>query len=221
MGPVRRFRSGAQSAQPAEAQPSASAAEPPEQPAPEPAAPEPAARSGPSVRRTALELAGRIEEILETAERFALEIQQEAEASAQRYLDERRRETDRELEERLRDGDRGLEERVLAAARIGSSLRHEAERVLEQISVLERTADEALAALGHSGESQASGVPEAGQGATVEEIREPRRPVPEEALLRAAQMAVGGSSRDEIERALTAEFRITAPGAVVDEILDR
>ena len=52
---------------------------------------------------------------------------------------------------------------------------------------------------------------------------EPReRSVPqgrEAALLRAAQMAVGGSSRDEIERALETELAISDPTPIVDELL--
>jgi hypothetical protein len=38
-------------------------------------------------------------------------------------------------------------------------------------------------------------------------------------LLRAAQMAVAGSSREEIERALRAELGIGDPGPIVDELL--
>ncbi len=41
----------------------------------------------------------------------------------------------------------------------------------------------------------------------------------EAALLRAAQMAVGGSSRDEIERALETELAISDPTPIVDELL--
>jgi len=42
---------------------------------------------------------------------------------------------------------------------------------------------------------------------------------PEEALLRATQMAVAGSSREEIEVALRDEFSLDDPGAAVDDIL--
>jgi hypothetical protein len=41
----------------------------------------------------------------------------------------------------------------------------------------------------------------------------------EHALLRAAQMAVAGSSREEIERALSVELEISDPGPIVDDLL--
>jgi hypothetical protein len=41
----------------------------------------------------------------------------------------------------------------------------------------------------------------------------------EEVLLRATQMAIAGSSRDEIASALRAEFGIADPGPIVDGIL--
>ena len=41
----------------------------------------------------------------------------------------------------------------------------------------------------------------------------------ENALLRAAQMAVAGGSREEIERALEKELAIPDPGPIVDELL--
>jgi hypothetical protein len=41
----------------------------------------------------------------------------------------------------------------------------------------------------------------------------------EEAMLRATQMAVAGSSREEIETVLRNEYRMRAPGPIVDEIL--
>lgn len=177
--------------------------------------------TGGGLRRTALELAERIDEILATAERTAAAIQQEAEASAQRYLRERRREADRELEERLRDADRGLEERAVAIARISSSLRQEAERVLKRVSALERADDGVLGPLPSAEEeSDPSSATAAGGGAdSTEEIGGREGRVPEEALLRAAQMAVAGRSREEIERALIAEFGAESPGSIVDEIL--
>lgn len=47
----------------------------------------------------------------------------------------------------------------------------------------------------------------------------PAPAVPEEALLRATQMAVGGSSREEIERTLSDEFGLEDASPVVDDIL--
>ena len=45
------------------------------------------------------------------------------------------------------------------------------------------------------------------------------REVPEDALLRAAHLAVRGTARGEIEAALREEFGLLDPGPVVDEIL--
>ncbi|MGI9020540.1 MAG: hypothetical protein ACR2G3_07515 [Solirubrobacterales bacterium] len=41
----------------------------------------------------------------------------------------------------------------------------------------------------------------------------------DQAMLRATQMAVAGSSRDQIERALSAEFGVPDPALILDEIL--
>ena len=43
--------------------------------------------------------------------------------------------------------------------------------------------------------------------------------IPEQAVLRATQMAVAGTERTEIERMLRVEFGIDDPAAVVDEML--
>ena len=50
-------------------------------------------------------------------------------------------------------------------------------------------------------------------------LRRLRRHPPEEAILRATQMAVAGSSRSEIEATLRDEFGLADAGAVVNDIL--
>lgn len=50
-------------------------------------------------------------------------------------------------------------------------------------------------------------------------IGEHVRRFPEVALLRAAQLAVGGSDRAEIERVLADEFGVAAPDEIIDELL--
>jgi hypothetical protein len=172
--------------------------------------------TGAGLRRTALELAERIDEILAIAERAAVAIQEDAEASAERYLRERRHQVDRELGERLRDADRDLEERAAAIAETSSSLRQEADRALKRLTALER--DNRVLGRLPSTEVE-SDLSTAGAADSTDEIGE--GPAPAEALLRAAQMAVAGRSREEIERVLTVEFGTESPDLILDEILGR
>ena len=211
MGPVRRFSSSSETQAEHATEPSPPADEPLRNPGAE------AGRAG-SAQRTALELATRIEGILEDAERAAAAITAEAEEHARRYVEAKRLEADRERERRLQELDDGLEERAAAAASIGADLRREAEQVLERISALERAAAQSLSELGRPGnalQSEIRAVPEARPDAP----SPPEQRGAEDAVLRAAQLAVGGSDRQEIESALREEFGIASPGPIVDEIL--
>ncbi len=172
--------------------------------------------------RTLRELGRRIEEILEIAERTAAEIENEAADAARSYADERRREADREFERRRHAADREAEGRVLAASRLEALLRRKAQEVLTQAQGLAGAAEAVLAALPATGEGQPGGVgePEAEvSNAPAPSAAPARDDAPEEALLRAAHLAVAGSSRADIERTLRAEFGIDSPAELVDEIL--
>ena len=204
-------------------------------PPPEPAAstPDPAEAAQPETgaagvgsRGALRELIGKIDDILETAERSASEMQHEAEEEAAAYLEERRREADRELERRRQQFDRELQRPVEATARLASSLRREAEMVLEHAEELARVAEDVLLELRESpgaADSRREEAPVPAPEPSNGGAREPERPGrgSEQFLLRAAQLAVAGTERDQIEEVLRTEFGISTPGPIVDEILGR
>lgn len=165
--------------------------------------------------------AERLEAIVEAAERAAETVINDAEAQARQYLAQARAEADRAVEGRLTEVSE-LIETLLGQATL---LRQEAER-------LQATLEEARARIG-SGE--AVGVPSA---------REAERPAPTAPRLRAVaqgeepglaaeatrdnaagarllatQLAVSGSSREEIAARLRTGFEIEDTGAILDAIL--
>jgi hypothetical protein len=182
----------------------------------------------PSRSRAVRDLTRRLEEILESAERTAEEIESEAEIAAKEYADERRRDADREREERLLAADREAQERTFAVLRLETALRGKARAVLSQAQELVSTAEAVLAALppvghepGESPLSQPSEAPQEAEGPpdTPEGLRTAGSRPSEEPLLRAAHLAVAGTSRRDIEATLRAEFGIDSPEELVDEIL--
>jgi hypothetical protein len=198
----------------------------------------PGSSSGSELKRVVNEAAARVDEIVDGAERAASEIIAEAEAEADSYLEGRRRDVEQAIDQWSAEL-RGLAEllsrqedrlRELTGGMIGE---------LEEIAgVLRRVPPELdrRRELAPEGPPAAPEAPEAPEGRPVapersrppaEEAEELRpeardRSAPhgrEAALLRAAQMAVGGSSRDEIERALSTELAISDPTPIVDELL--
>ncbi len=179
----------------------------------------------------------RIEAILESTERAVAEIQQRAEASARREADERRREVERELQrhlaaalatlsERRQAAESALRERVRAVEQLGERAREETEKALEELHGLERAlADMASATGADSGSAEPEGPATAPPLRSVDPPPEADRlgdaeaQVPAGALLRAAQMAVAGSDRAQIEKALKEEFGAESTDAIVDEVL--
>jgi hypothetical protein len=169
--------------------------------------------------RTVRELSRRLEEILESAEQAATEIEEEATTAARGYTERRRREADLELEQRLRAVDRETEGRTVAATRLEAVLRRKAQAVLTQAHELASAAETVLALLAEPPEESVGG--EAGGRLEEAGTRETRSDTPSEeaALLRAAHLAVAGRSRSDIELTLRTEFGIDSPEAIVDEIL--
>jgi cell division septum initiation protein DivIVA len=184
---------------------------------------------GLGLRRSLSEATRRIEEIVDTAERVAAEILADAEAEADRYLDERRREAERLADER---------ERTLSD--LTASLERRASRLRGEIDGMVGELETAIARLrGLAAPAPASGPLAASRGmgaasrptaysgqSTADTATKSREPEivaeargPEEPLLRATQMAVAGSSRDEIERTLIDEFGVSDPGSIVDAVL--
>ncbi len=163
--------------------------------------------------------AERLEAIVEAAERAAEGVIDDAEAQARRYLAQARAEADRMAEGRVGElGD--LIETLLGQA---VSLREEAERLQATLEAAkERTG-------GNAGEPPAEpgaqGQPEAPRLRAVD-AAPTAAPAPVErpsdapgARLLATQMAVSGSSREEIAERLRNGFEIEDADAILDAIL--
>lgn len=179
--------------------------------------------------------AERLEAIVEAAERAAEGVIDDAEAQARRYLSQAQAEADRLAENRTAELS-GLIETLLGQA---LSLRREAENLQKTLE----QARERIAGAGIEGEAQAGAEAEAQAGAELREIEDepeappaPRlravvfeeAPVAEEgarrsdaagARLLATQMAISGSSREEIARRLRSGFEIEDAEAILDAIL--
>lgn len=182
----------------------------------------PAAEPPPAARGFDDILAGvseRVQELLDSAERTAIEIRSEAEAASKRHLEERREEADRVFGERLRE-----------LQRVARSLSTRTSGIWREISSLTLELEEATSRLERlGGPDPLAATPE---GEPEEPPTEPDRlesePIaypgtaagaPDRALLRATQMAVAGTDRAEIERMLRTDFGLDDPASVVDEIL--
>jgi hypothetical protein len=198
------------------------------------------ANPGSELKRVVDAAAQRVDEIVDGAERVASEILAEAEAEAARYVDERRREVEQVIDEWSADLN-GLAE--LLSRREGT-LRELTEGMiseLEEISGVLRRIPPAMNRWHElSPDASSSAEPNDSQQGELLDSPEPavgEAPVAttgveapaepevganavghESAVLRAAQMAVGGSSREEIERALSTELAISDPGPIVDEL---
>lgn len=169
---------------------------------------------------------GRIQEIIDTAERVSGEIQADARAEAKRYADQKREEADHQVEEqvnRLSELADNLTARVAqvnkAADELAAELRDVVTTTKESRQAFPAPSEGAAAADADE-QLQGQGRPEAASGKEPEAASgKEAASVPEEALLRATQLAVSGSSRAEIEDALRSEFGLSDPTAVTDEIL--
>jgi hypothetical protein len=160
----------------------------------------------------------RVQEILDTAERLATEIRAEAQAAGDNYLYERRREAEQAVEDGVREFT-GLTHSV--AARV-ETLQREASALVEALEDARRR----LETLARSVEPQhpptiGSPVVQPAPPDGAETGTEPAGDdkIPEQAILRATQMAVAGIERTEIELMLRTEFGIRDPGSVVDQML--
>jgi hypothetical protein len=169
-------------------------------------------RSESQLRRSVTEATARIQEIIDAAERVAEEIRADAEAEASRYLDERKR-----------DADRLAEEQARRLSELSDLLAERARYVREQVEALTDALERTVANI------RAGTTPPAAAETEPPVAGEEREAPPqtsvrdsggvEEPLLRATQMAVGGSERGEIERTLRREFGVEEPNAIVDRIL--
>lgn len=177
--------------------------------------------------------AQRLGEIVEAAERAAASVIDDAEVEARRYLAEARAEADRLVAERIgtlseltdsliaqaeaiRHQSEGLIDSLLEARRILEGERERPPRA-ERGSHLSAVAPVAEPRLAEAPPSETS-VPlapvPAGNGASAEPAGTPAG-----ARLLATQMAVSGSSREEIELRLRTGFEIEDTAAILDAIL--
>jgi len=168
--------------------------------------------------------AERLEAIVESAERAAEGVIDDAEAQARRYLAQARAEADRLSEGKLSE----LSDLVDTLIGQAASLRQEAERLQAMLE----------AAKAHIDGEESRPVPEAPrqdeqpEGPQVPRLRavgeegkmEPAPPAPDRgdaagARLLATQLAVSGSSREEIEERLRSRFEVEDTTAILDAIL--
>jgi cell division septum initiation protein DivIVA len=171
------------------------------------------------LRRSSLEASTseRLAAIVAAAEQAASKVIDDAEAEGNRYLSEAQAEADRIVAERL-SSVAALTDSLVAQAEM---IRQQAERLLESLA-------QARAELGP--ESDLGPAPRGSHLSAVAPVEEPE---PAEAAqsppsgrqgnagarLLATQMAVSGSSREEIESRLRNGFEIEDTGAILDAIL--
>jgi cell division septum initiation protein DivIVA len=181
-------------------------------------------------RELRADTAKRLEAIVEAAERAAASVIDDAEGEARRYLTRAREDADRLADRQVGELAETVDSLVVQAI----SLRHEAER-------LQASLEAAKARIG-GGENASAPAP---AEPTLEELRQAPRlravdtaapapaPAPEPsaaqvdatradpagARLLAAQMAVSGSSREEIAQRLRNGFEIEDADAILDAIL--
>jgi hypothetical protein len=213
-----------------------------EQPGENSSARAPGGSSGSELKRVVDAAARRVDEIVDGAEQLASEIIADAESEATQYLDGRRQEVEELIDEWTTDL-RGLAELL---SRQEGRLRELTESMIGELEEIggvlrrippeidrwrERSPGSRPDAAGPERPATPAGR-ERPEQRVEEQPREPAADAPEpergerpashgheNALLRAAQMAVAGSSRDEIEHALTAELAVRDPRPIVDELL--
>ena len=174
--------------------------------------------SSPRRRELRASTAERLTAIVEAAERAAEKVIDDAEEQARRYLEETRARADREADERL-----------APLGELTDSLLEKAVDLREQAELLQATLEEARARLegdeervnGRRGhltalDGESDGEPEQESGGDL-----PARDWSgaSAARLLATQMAVSGSTREEIALRLRNGFDIDDPGAILDAIL--
>lgn len=180
-----------------------------------------------TLHKTVSRAGDRIQEIIDGAERLAVEIQTEAEAEAARYVEDRKRQVD-ELVDQRRRMFADLTEGFMARA---ESLESELSSALE---ALRETATWVEGLPRPEAPQPSAPIAEEAPSPAPERDAEPEEPlaapppaqdsptgVPGEAVLRATQMAVSGSTQADIERALVSEFGIADPTPIVTEVLGR
>jgi hypothetical protein len=168
--------------------------------------------------------AERLEAIVEAAERAAESVIDDAEAQARRYLAQARAEAERQSEGQVAEVS-GLIDSLLAQA---TSLRHEAERLQQTLEVAKSRIDGGEPSSQEPAEDRAeaprlraveAAEPPEPSAAEPGADQDPKRPDAAGARLLATQLAVSGSSREEIAQRLRNGFEIEDTDAILDAIL--
>jgi hypothetical protein len=184
----------------------------------------------------------RVQEILDLAERVAGDIRTEAETASERQIADSRREADRVVDERLGELaslTRSLTGQVEAVAREARALIAQLDGARERLADIgaqpdrtdprpDRTDTHPVSAM------PTEDAPAAPVDAPAAPVDTPAAPVdaaaeaspdsdgnqiPEQAVLRATQMAVAGVERTQIEHMLRSEFGVDDATTVVDKML--
>ena len=167
----------------------------------------------PGLGQVVANVGDRIQEILDTAERVAGEIRAEAEAAAADYLFEQRQAADRIVEERMDDlaaVTQSLSTRAMGVEREATALIAELEEARRRLAQ--------FAGPGQSPPADGITLQPAPRSMPASDGGAGSR-LPEQAVLRATQMAVAGSERTDIERMLRDEFGIEDAESVVEGLL--
>lgn len=164
--------------------------------------------------------AERLAAIVEAAERAAVTVIDDAEAQARGRL-----------EQAEAEAERIVAERIGSLAELTDSLLAQAEATRVQAEHLIFVLQEAKRRLGTAEATGVAPLPRASHLSAVEPVQDPAEPAPTElragkgeggaagARLLATQMAVSGSSREEIEARLRNGFEIEDTAAILDAIL--
>lgn len=165
--------------------------------------------------------AERLEAIVEAAERAAESVIDDAETQARRYLAQARAEADRAAEGRISE----LSELIDTLLGQAVSLRREAEQLQATLEEAKSRIDPGRPTLSEATPEDSTAPSEAPR---LRAVTEPEAPAPVSeakpadaagARLLATQMAVSGSSREEIEARLRNRFEIEDTTPILDAIL--
>ena len=164
------------------------------------------------LRSLVADVGGRIQEILDTAERVAGEIRADAETAGRTYLLERQREADQVVQERMSE----LDQITQSLAARAVNMEHELTAFVAEVEQVRWRMGQLTGEGGPPAESAPVGPPApdaAAQGPTTF-----NRGVSQDAALRATQMAVAGAERADIEQMLRDQFGMDDPSAI-DSVL--
>ena len=155
---------------------------------------------------------GRIQEMLDTAERVAGEIRADAEAAGATYLQDRKREADQIVQERMAELDAVTQSLAARAA----SMEHEMTAFVAEVEQVRWRMARLVGEAGSPAEPAKGDRPVLGTVPQRPEATD--RGVSQAAALRATQMAVAGAERADIEHMLRDQFGMDDPSAI-DRVL--